>query len=239
MLQTNAKNSESASTSKGRRRNYSVLDDVNLLKEVIQFLPMCKPYKERSGLWKKIQANLKDRFSVQSMQDRYKLLMEKFEKEDMNSLKSSGTEEEFDERRDILQDIKDQIVSDQLLSKTSKVSDIESSKKVAEQIRDASMKTLKDKNLDSGDIADSPTAVFDRKRKSLHDVFLQCSEESNKVKKQELDLKKMELDLQVKRLENDTRQRDLDRELETRRIAIQEQMLANQNDILLQLLKKH
>ncbi|CAG7723510.1 unnamed protein product [Allacma fusca] len=87
MLRTTAENSESASTSKGRRRNYSVLDDVNLLKEVIQFLPMCKPYKERSGLWKKIQANLKDRFSVQSMQDRYKLLMEKFEKEDMNSLK--------------------------------------------------------------------------------------------------------------------------------------------------------
>ncbi|CAG7707880.1 unnamed protein product, partial [Allacma fusca] len=61
----------------------------------------------------------------------------------------------------------------------------------------------------------------------------------NKVKKQELDLKKMELDLQVKRLENDTHQRDLNRELETRRIAIQEQMLANQSELLLQLLKKH
>ncbi|CAG7720899.1 unnamed protein product [Allacma fusca] len=75
--------------------------------------------------------------------------------------------------------------------------------------------------LDCGGIADCPTAVFDRKRKSLHDVFLQCSQESNKVKKQDLDLKKMGLDLQVKRLENETRQRDLVRVLVTRRIAIQ------------------
>ncbi|XP_063399250.1 uncharacterized protein LOC134683876 [Mytilus trossulus] len=85
---------------------FSAKDDLNLLKEVLAE----NPYKDKTK-WEVVAQNVKENvdivFNVTSrrVRERTQLLLQQFQKENYEALKKSGTEEEYTEKQQLLQEI--------------------------------------------------------------------------------------------------------------------------------------
>ncbi|RHY15929.1 hypothetical protein DYB32_010698 [Aphanomyces invadans] len=85
--------------------------DVDLLKEVIHVRPFEAPYGEVRKRWTEVTEHLQrivgDGITVNATRKRFDDLMTAFHEITMAALRASGTEEEYEEREQLLQDIHD------------------------------------------------------------------------------------------------------------------------------------
>ncbi|ETW02808.1 hypothetical protein H310_05293 [Aphanomyces invadans] len=85
--------------------------DVDLLKEVIHIQPYDAPYGAVKSRWDEVAANMcmtyGDGLTSVSCRKRFDDLLDAFKRNTISSLRASGTEEEYNEREQLLQDIVD------------------------------------------------------------------------------------------------------------------------------------
>ena len=86
--------------------------DVDLLKEVMNLQPFDAPHGETASRWEAVANNLCSVYGDGSLvpkacRTRFDDLVEAFKTQQMDALRASGTEEEYEEREQLLQDIVD------------------------------------------------------------------------------------------------------------------------------------
>ena len=83
-----------------------------MLKEVLNIRPFAAPHGKAKDCWYQIATNMCSIYGEGAVSDatckaRYYDIMKAFKKDEMESLQASGTEEEYTEREELLNDIKD------------------------------------------------------------------------------------------------------------------------------------
>ncbi|XP_023221109.1 uncharacterized protein LOC111622884 [Centruroides sculpturatus] len=116
---------------------FSCHHDILLLREVVAINPYA--YENPKDAWKNIAENLRTFYTVDSRRcrERTSLLLQYYEKNNQASLRRSGTEEEFTERNQLLQEIKELKYEAQITSEKSQPQAI-----AGQQVRDAAMTSL-------------------------------------------------------------------------------------------------
>ncbi|RHY94951.1 hypothetical protein DYB37_001306 [Aphanomyces astaci] len=121
--------------------------DVELLKEVIHVRPYEAPHGEVRKRWTKVTEHLQRLhgvgITVNATRKRFDDLMTAFHADSMAALRVSGTDEEYEERAQLLQDIHD-LQTD----KEEKAKQNERHETNGEKIRDAAMSTMKRKSFE-------------------------------------------------------------------------------------------
>ncbi|KAM7314698.1 hypothetical protein ISCGN_004482 [Ixodes scapularis] len=96
---------EPLSAQAGRKR-FTIIEDILLLREVLAVNPFVN-----SSRWDTVAANLNEalgrNFSVRGVRDRCDLLLGLFKRDDRTNLRKSGTEEQYTEKEQLLQDVAD------------------------------------------------------------------------------------------------------------------------------------
>ncbi|KAG0433853.1 hypothetical protein HPB47_019540 [Ixodes persulcatus] len=96
---------EPLSAQAGRKR-FTIIEDILLLREVLAVNPFVN-----SSRWDTVAANLHQalgrNFSVRGVRDRCDLLLGLFKRDDRTNLRKSGTEEQYTEKEQLLQDVAD------------------------------------------------------------------------------------------------------------------------------------
>ncbi|ETV78811.1 hypothetical protein H257_07641 [Aphanomyces astaci] len=120
--------------------------DVELLKEVIHVRPYEGPHGEVRKRWTEVTEHLQrlygDGITVNATRKRFDDLMTAFHANTMAALRASGTEQDYEEREQLLQDIHD------LTDKEEKAKHNERRETNGEKIRDAAMSIMKRKSLE-------------------------------------------------------------------------------------------
>ncbi|OXA37796.1 CUE domain-containing protein 2 [Folsomia candida] len=135
---------EETSRSSGERKRkpafrFKAGDDISLLREVIVEEPFAAPHGEINRRWESIVGRLGGKYSAETARKRFLLLVAEFKSENADQIKSSGTEEEYGERAQLLQDLVDRMADVEKI-KFNKKSKAPGDEKAAE-IRDEAMKS--------------------------------------------------------------------------------------------------
>jgi len=134
---------ENASTSSRRRFRFGNEDDIRILREIASVVP----FGDKAGIkWKSIhetlQLTVKDYIAIKN---RFLLLMQKFKKGNTKSLRGSGVEEDYNEKMQLLEDIKGFMETAELEENdksNKKIDKEDEDQKAAKSIRDAAMNTV-------------------------------------------------------------------------------------------------
>ena len=85
--------------------------DIHLLKEVMQHAPFAAPHGKTREAWEEVANSLTPllarKINHAAVKQQFDHLVKTFHNEEMESLRASGTEEEYDERERLLTDIVD------------------------------------------------------------------------------------------------------------------------------------
>ncbi|ETW01384.1 hypothetical protein H310_06933 [Aphanomyces invadans] len=107
--------SEQEGTKRKAAYRFSIPVDIDMLKEVMFACPHDAPYGQTSSRWQEVgehmRALLGPELSAGGCRKRHDDLMAAFKKETVKSMRASGTEEEYLEREQLLQDLSDMIES--------------------------------------------------------------------------------------------------------------------------------
>ncbi|KAJ3009487.1 UNVERIFIED_CONTAM: hypothetical protein HDU68_002645 [Siphonaria sp. JEL0065] len=139
--------------------------DIALLKEVEQIQPYSAPHGKTAERWEQVTARFNNacafsdnkEASTKNCQARFTDLVKKFKQEEMESLRASGTEEEYSEREQLLTDLVD------LMKEAEDAKSDKKRKKAADddlrevngaKIRDVATKRLKQKSTAADDNSD-------------------------------------------------------------------------------------
>ncbi|RHZ32232.1 hypothetical protein DYB37_012664 [Aphanomyces astaci] len=129
--------------------------DVELLKEVIHVQPYEAPHGEVRKRWTEVTEHLQrlygDGITVNATRKRFDDLMTAFHANTMAALRASGTDEEYEEREQLLQDIHDLVDAASIQKQTDKEEKAKQNERRetnGEKIRDAAMSTMKRKSLE-------------------------------------------------------------------------------------------
>ncbi|KAG9397930.1 hypothetical protein AC1031_016348 [Aphanomyces cochlioides] len=101
--------------SEGKRKDvfrFKASTDVDLLREVMRIQPFAAEYGQTGRRWEQLSVCMceihgEGAVTAYSCRRRFEDLVENFKNETMNSLRASGTDEEYTEREQLLQDIVD------------------------------------------------------------------------------------------------------------------------------------
>ncbi|CAH1111658.1 unnamed protein product [Psylliodes chrysocephalus] len=91
---------------KGKRQHFSISEDLYLLREVVGLNPFEDKLRWQIILSKMVSHTQKS-FTLRTIKDHVDHLIKLFQKEDRNKLRRSGTEEEYFEKEQLLQNIVD------------------------------------------------------------------------------------------------------------------------------------
>ncbi|XP_020901225.1 uncharacterized protein LOC110239808 [Exaiptasia diaphana] len=207
--------------------------DIDLAKEVVSLRPAS------SKNWDNVAENLeaawpkdpsRNKVKGRSCKEHFEVMMAHHKEENQQALRKSGTEEEYSELQQLLDDVIAYQLTEKQDKKSDKKKDVEDRKKGL-AFRDASMKSLSKKSpfknkVDSDESSDEEPGPSKKKAKTRTkrpDVF-SFLQEKNEAQK---DYRDRELKYKENALE-----------LERRRIEIQEKNIALQNKMLLALTEK-
>ncbi|XP_068685221.1 cingulin-like [Montipora foliosa] len=191
--------------------------DLDLLREVLALRP------SNPNDWNLIADNLQRAWANEeitlkgrSCKEHFDVLLRHHKDENSAALKKSGTEEQYNEIHQLLDDIRAYVDDLQQQSKKGKKKD-EEDKKKANEFRDKTMETLKRKSSPSGseNSDDEGAAGPSAKKKELKQA----------IRTQELEYKRDALEAKTK-----LRQEQL--EVDKRRISLQEQQMNMQLELL-------
>ncbi|ETV99807.1 hypothetical protein H310_07849 [Aphanomyces invadans] len=103
------------SAKKKPAHRFTLQQDVDLIKEVISVSPHDAPYGQLSTRWAEVGQNMQaiyaSNLTASGCQKRCDELLVAFHKDNIASLRASGTEENYNEREQLLQDLSDMIDS--------------------------------------------------------------------------------------------------------------------------------
>eukprot|EP00033_Pygsuia_biforma_P004010 GCRY01004392.1.p1 GENE.GCRY01004392.1~~GCRY01004392.1.p1 ORF type:complete len:239 (-),score=48.15 GCRY01004392.1:1345-2061(-) len=179
---------------KKKQFNYYPAVDIVILKEVIAINPYAAVHGKVADSWNEVASHSGFMVSGESVKKRVTLLLNSRKKEEMVNLKSSGTEEEYQEREQLL----DEILELEKLGKEtteSKKKKTEEQNRQGEAIRNAALTSL-------GEDKNEPPK---KKRKSDKDSLLKAYLEVN-ASKIEIEQKRIEFEqqqLQAEKVKND------------------------------------
>ena len=130
--------------------------DIHLLKQVSALAPYEASHGRTLAAWDAVATNLKQVDSTsfakangRNCKARADLLIAKFKKEEMESLKKSGTEEEYTEREQLLEDIvaakedADDVANQARSEREAAAKRKAADEKIADDLRDASLTTMR------------------------------------------------------------------------------------------------
>ncbi|OQR84333.1 hypothetical protein ACHHYP_20684 [Achlya hypogyna] len=193
--------------------------DVDLLKEVINIQPFDAPFGETTSRWGTVAVNLSAIYGEgyvlpKACHTRFGDLVQAFKDQQMDALRASGTDEEYEEREQLLQDIVDLMVEAterRKLEKTQKKMKLDKRESDGEKIRNAAMTSLKRKSTSDEPGITSKEALTKQHRvqDSLsHDIaILRSLDVANALSADELAYNREKLALDAKRLELDREER--------------------------------
>ncbi|XP_023229312.1 trichohyalin-like [Centruroides sculpturatus] len=185
---------------------FSCCHDILLLKEVVAVNPYS--YENPKTAWINISENLQMHYTVDGRRcrERTNLLLQYYENDEV-SLRRSGTEEEFNERNQLLQKVRELRYEAQIA--TEKKSTQPAVARL--QVADAAVVSLRPS---SPDFPSDEDTNFPRKRKQNFLVsYLQSKQDRQfRLRQEELDLKKEELQVELKRLKLEQEKLDLEKE---------------------------
>lgn len=216
--ETQTQTQQTPGESSSSRFNFRPEHDLLLLEETIKVKPFAQPHGKTKEAWLAIARTLNSlespKFNIdptRAYKRIYETLLPKFQAQEMESLKASGTEEEYTRRDQLLQELVDLIESHKELkaqaAKTkadtgAKAVTLEHAlRKVAEERRrEKSGDIMEDDEPHSASPSPDPEHAFKKRRRSpdlLHD-FLETRKEAHQT---ELELARQKLDIQKKQLE--------------------------------------
>jgi len=225
---------EDAEAKEGKTARSTSAMDLELLREVSVSKPFRGKYREVPKNWETVVDNLKWRtISVKTARRRFELLLKKFRTDEGISLKSSGTEEEYNEKMQLLTDIKEFIDSEEQASAEKATA----SEEAAESVRTAALEGFSKRSPESS----SEDESIRKKRKTDLDLAVAFKEKNSQefqLKSLELEFRKEKFEKLLDQQEKDRIQRDADRQLELRRIEALEKSNENQHILMMKLLEK-
>ncbi|XP_067133385.1 chromatin assembly factor 1 subunit A-like [Centruroides vittatus] len=181
---------------------FSCWHDIVLLREVVAVNPYA--YKNPKAAWKNISVNLRTYYAVDGRRcrERTNLLLQYYDENDQASLRRCGTEEEFTERDELLQEIQElkyeaQISTPQTIA--------------GQEVRDAATASLRASSPESP--SDEDTNFSKKRKHSFLVSYLQSKQDQQlQLKQEELNLKKEQLQVELKRLKLEQEKLDLEKE---------------------------
>jgi len=213
---------------KTKKHLFTSDEDLLLLREISCSRPFLGAYKEVPQKWIVSVSKLGGTFDVNSVRRRFEKLLGKFKSEQKASLLSSGTEEDYNEKVQLLGDIvalmESAALEKEQSSKKAKLEEVNRSK--AEEIRNAALtgmlKTKGTKALG---------ATRGNENEDVIEIFKNKSIDDNKFRTDELQFKKLKFTTM-------TTERQEERKLEIRRIEIQEKTQSQQNELMMELIRQ-
>lgn len=207
---------------------FSMKDDIDLLKELSAINPFSG---DRSNKWAEIAENFMISHKGISLdrrrcRERTTLLISYFKADDRKKLYRSGTEEEYGEKEQLLQDVLD-------LSEQVKVTKKEQGKEESEKgkvIRKRAIENLKtaisdENDANSNDGLCGSQGVKRRKSRAMIDFLHHKAESENNLNKEKIQLEKKKLELEEKRQVLDQERFRLEKEERTATIDLFRQLI--------------
>lgn len=132
--------------SQGNKRSYfKAKQDIVLLREVIAAKPFLAPHGQQEAAWQSVAAELRKngfRATFRAARDRFALILRVFQSAERESLRKSGTYEEYEEREHLLTEILNlQNEAKAMKSQQKKQQMLDSA--MADRIREEAMRSLK------------------------------------------------------------------------------------------------
>ncbi|KAJ3281412.1 hypothetical protein HDU79_010791, partial [Rhizoclosmatium sp. JEL0117] len=204
--------------------------DIALLKEVLNVEPYKAAHGKTAECWENVATNLNEALSLdgdvcttkKNAQERFKDLMKKFKADEMEALRASGTEEEFNEREQLLSDVRDMVCRIRSLfaqkKKAKKTNDNEKSEVNGAIVRNAAVKRLLEKlktprkGIHSDENKEPPSstsrgpssaktaASVAATLKDLASAFTECNQQDANDTVASCDIKLKELEVQNRKL---------------------------------------
>ncbi|GMF51004.1 unnamed protein product [Phytophthora fragariaefolia] len=203
----------SAAKSK-RKKTFCFLpsSDVLLLKEALKHTPWAAEHGDTQAAWYRVAIGLRGALPMctadgKACRRRFSTLLDAFRREELQSLRASGTAEDYEEREQLLTGI----ISLKKVDKTEKEKrDAELHEAAsAEVVRDATAGLRRPRSSDSSSESPSPSAPKRSKQTSTEMIadYLQAKEAARSNRREErqkqLHLEARRLDLEVQRLQQD------------------------------------
>ncbi|RHY13658.1 hypothetical protein DYB32_010908 [Aphanomyces invadans] len=163
--------------------------DVDLLKEVIHIQPYDAPYGAVKSRWDEVAANMcmmyGDGLTSVSCRKRFDDLLDAFKRNTISSLRASGTEEEYNEREQLLQDIVDLVgaehVIESLMVTNTQIDQSHSRKRMLKEEKQAKVEK---RECDGERLRDAAMRAHAEKKKAIHEPSGRDAEsEDSKEKK--------------------------------------------------------
>ncbi|KAG9417097.1 hypothetical protein AC1031_001485 [Aphanomyces cochlioides] len=200
--------------------------DIDLLKEVIHIQPFDAPHGQTAARWLVIESNLKaiygESISSKGCRTRFGDLLLAFKQDTLTALRASGTDEQYDEREQLLQDIVDLMENSAVqkrIAKSEKSARIEKRESDGEKIRQAAMGNLKRNERDYDSDAKHDGQPSEKKRywgtqarsndvsRTLEEISM-FMKEANDIKRREIEIAERKLAIEESRLEIDRAERE-------------------------------
>ncbi|XP_076092393.1 uncharacterized protein LOC143063862 [Mytilus galloprovincialis] len=189
---------------------FSAKDDLNLLKEVLAE----NPYKDKTK-WEVVAQNVKENvdkvFNVTSrrVRERTQLLLQQFQKENYEALKRSGTEEEYTEKQQLLQEIQS-LAEEEDKEQKEKAQQKDKDEHSAKLIRKRAMEALTPVKIsnDSEGVTVTPSKITKIKgNESIMSYLKEKCDVEKDIKMEEVSIRKEELKLERERFELEREER--------------------------------
>ncbi|CAK4312458.1 unnamed protein product [Aphanomyces euteiches] len=233
---------EEGASNENKRKHafrFKAASDVDLLKEVIYVQPFDAPFGQTKLRWDEVADQVTDIYgdvvTVMCCRKRFDDLMSAFKHDTVKALRASGTEEEYNEREQLLQDISDLITESNDRKQATKDDRINKHNKRevdGELIRSAALGQIKrafengTKIYDNGD----PSIPEKRQRRDPEPAdfmieFAGVMKASNELKRDEITLAQRKMDLDEARFAYEKAEREARFNLEKGEREIQMKMM--------------
>ncbi|KAG9415752.1 hypothetical protein AC1031_000130 [Aphanomyces cochlioides] len=217
--------------SDGKRKDvfrFKAATDVDVLREVMRIQPFSADYGQTGRRWDELSRCMCEihgdgSVNSYSCRRRFEDLLQNFKKDNMASLRASGTEEEYTERDQLLQDIVDMMDasnSGKIEKKSTKMAKIKKREDDSDDVRRLAMTAMKRKRESTGDDAENASSsVVEASKKPNEPMailrdYTAIAQESNKMQKESNDIAKRRIELDETKFKFEQDERIAQREIE-------------------------
>ncbi|KAF4039907.1 hypothetical protein GN244_ATG07853 [Phytophthora infestans] len=232
------------SAQKKRKKAFRFLpsSDVILLKEVIKHTPWAAGHGKTEAAWGKVASGIKAALPLctadgKACRRRFYTLMEVFKREELESLRASGTTEDYEEREQLLTDCFELTEghAQQKADKTEKEKrDAERREAASADIVRSAMQGMRSKRYLSSDTELATPPSTKKKKRSSTDALLGFLEDRASSRNNRHSLKERQLQIDERRLALEEQRQQQDKDKTDRMLA----MMSSQMGLMVQLIEK-
>lgn len=149
-----------------KRFHYTPKVDIMILKQVLENLPSNAQFGQTIERWKEVDDILKLGNGWKGIRSRIQKLVKEFKCQNMESLKKSGVEEEYEEREILLQELID-------ISKEKNIISIDNSREIGKFMRETALNDYRERSKE--------TLKRKPRIEQLNDIFSKQTVEENEL----------------------------------------------------------